>query len=122
MAMRAHTNLVAIIEDDEPHGKALARPLESAGFPTALFGSAEAYLQAAFDREPHCLIIDVNLPGMSGIELMNLMASAGKAPPMIVTSALRERALQVREGSRGEIRFLAKPIDPAALLDAVSGA
>ena len=112
--------LVAIIEDDAPHGRALARLLQAEGFATALFGSAEAYLNAVFEREPRCLIVDVNLPGLSGIELIDLLAAAGKALPIVLTSALPDRATPHHAGI-GSIRFLSKPIDPDALLDAVSG-
>ena len=91
--------LVAVIEDDDIARTALGRLLDAAGFEHALFESAETFLASKRDREWNCLIVDVQLTGMSGIDLQWTLRSVGSDAPVIIitaraTDAIRERAEQ----------------------------
>jgi len=106
--------VVAVVEDDAPSRKALGRLLQAGGFEPALFESAEAYIEAS--PAVLCIVLDVQLPGMSGIELQDRLRAAGTAPPIIVTTASREAALHERAEQNGCAGFFLKPVDGAALI------
>ena len=105
--------VVAVVEDDPPSRIALGRLLRAAGFEPALFESAEAYIDAA--PTPTCIVVDVQLPGMSGIELQQRLRAAGPAPPIIVTTSRREDMIRERAQQNGCAAFFWKPIDGNAL-------
>ena len=101
--------VVAVVEDDPPSRTALGRLLWAAGFEPALFESAEAYIDAALT--PTCIVVDVQLPGMSGLELQQRLGDAGSAPPIIVTTSRREDVIRERAQQNGCAAFFWKPID-----------
>ena len=101
--------VVAVVEDDAPSRTALGRLLWAAGFEPALFESAEAYIDAS--PAPTCLVVDVQLPGMSGIELQQRLRSAGPAPPIIVLTSSHETVVQERAQQNGCAAFFWKPVD-----------
>ena len=105
--------LVAVVEDDAPARTALGRLLRAAGFDPVLFESAEAYLDAA--PAPTCIVVDVKLPGMSGIELQQRLRAAGAAPPIIVTTASRDTVLEERAQQNGCAAFFRKPVNGSLL-------
>jgi FixJ family two-component response regulator len=109
--------VVAVVEDDGPSRTALARLLRAAGFEPALFESAEAYIGAS--PRPTCIVVDVKLPGMSGIELQQRIRAAGAAPPIIVTTSSHETAIQERAQQHGCAAFFWKPVDGFALTAAI---
>jgi len=108
--------LVAVVEDDEPSRAAMGRVLRAGGFEPVLFNSAEAFLEAAPTRSPLCLIVDVHLTGMSGIELQRRLRETGVAPPIIITTGDREESVRVRAQQNGCTAFLQKPFDSTTLL------
>lgn len=108
--------LVAVVEDDAPSRMAIGRLLRAGGFETALFDCAEAFIAAPPCPPPLCLILDVNLTGMSGIELQRRLRDAGWDVPVIVTTAHREDAVRDRAERNGCAGFLWKPFSGAALL------
>jgi len=110
--------VVAVVEDDAAARKALGRMLQAGGFEPALFESAEAYIDAS--PAPLCIVLDVQLPGMSGIELQRRLCAAGTAPPIIVTTASRETALRQRAEQNGCARFFLKPVDGPALIATIA--
>jgi len=110
--------VVAVVEDDAPARKALGRMLQAGGFEPALFESAEAYIAAS--PAALCIVLDVQLPGMSGIELQHRLRAAGTAPPIIVTTASRETALRERAEQGGCTRFFLKPVDGPALIATIA--
>jgi FixJ family two-component response regulator len=110
--------VVAVVEDDAPARKALGRMLQAGGFEPALFESAEAYIDAS--PAAFCIVLDVQLPGMSGIELQSRLRAAGTAPPIIVTTASREAALRERAEQNGCARFFLKPVDGPALIATIA--
>ena len=101
--------VVAVVEDDAPSRRALGRLLQAAGFEPALFESAEAYIDAA--PAPTCVVLDVQLPGMSGIELQERLRAAGPAPPIIVLTSRRDAIVQERAQQNGCVAFFLKPVD-----------
>jgi FixJ family two-component response regulator len=101
--------VVAVVEDDAPSRTALGRLLRAAGFEPVLFESAEAYVEAS--AAPTCIIVDVQLPGMSGLELQQRLRAAGPAPPIIVTTSRHETVIQERAQENGCAAFFWKPVD-----------
>jgi len=113
----ATENIVAIIEDDEGMRNAIRRVLEGEGYATLPFASAEEFLAAQAPCFTKCLVLDVHLPGMSGIELMRRLRAVKHAIPTIVISG---RDLPVRDAeSMHEDCSLAKPFAPESLIQAV---
>ena len=106
--------VVAVVEDDGPSRTALGRLLRAAGFEPALFESAEAYIDAS--PAPTCVVVDVQLPGMSGIELQQRLRAEGPAPPIIVTTARSDEATRERAQQNGCAGFFRKPVDGAMLM------
>ena len=110
--------VVAVVEDDAPARTALGRMLRAVGFEPALFESAEAYIDAS--PAPLCIVIDVQLPGMSGIDLQDHLRAAGTAPPIIVTTANHEAGIRERAEQAGCVRFFLKPVDGSALVTTIA--
>lgn len=112
--------LVAVVEDDAPSRAALGRLLRAGGFEPALFPSAEAFIDAPLERNPLCLILDVQLGGISGIDLQRRLRAAGSAVPIIVITALRDESLRNRAEQTGCTAFFWKPFAAAALLGVIA--
>ena len=110
--------VVAVVEDDPATRKALGRLLRAAGFEPVLFESAEAYLDAG--PVPLCVIVDVRLPGISGIELQQRLSAADAAPPIIVTTATHEPVIRERAQQHGCAGFFLKPVDCKTLMGLIA--
>ena len=110
--------VVAVVEDDGPARTALGRLLRAVGFEPALFESAEAYIEAS--PAPLCAVVDVQLPGMSGIDLQHRLRAAGTATPIIVTTANHEAGIRERAEQNGCVSFLLKPVDGSALMTTIA--
>jgi FixJ family two-component response regulator len=113
------TALISIVDDDESMREAIQSLLRSVGFRTQMFASAEQFLQSDQIETTACLILDVRMPGMSGLELQrHLMATQYRIPIVFVTAhgdeEARSRALQ-----EGAVEFLLKPFSEEALLNAI---
>ena len=118
--MTLHT--VALIEDDAPVRKALARVLRSAGFTVMTFECAEEFLARSPGDTPDCLVLDVNLTGMSGVELSRMLVERGAAiATVFITAADDARTRETLTGA-GVATWLRKPIDRSALIEAVGHA
>jgi len=111
--------LVAVVEDDAPSRVAIGRLLRARGFEPALFHSAEEFIDAPPARSPLCLILDVNLGGMSGIDLQRHLRQRGSTLPIIVTTGRREEAIRDRAEATGCTAFLWKPFTATALLSLI---
>ena len=108
--------IIAIVDDDEPLREALGSVLKAAGFSIDTFASAEEFLNSPNREEIACLILDVRLPGMSGIELQRRLFEAGDATPIIFVTAHGEASLRdvlIKAGAAG---FLNKPVRSDSLL------
>jgi FixJ family two-component response regulator len=118
MSSSKPASVVAVVEDDGPARKALGRLLTAGGFEPALFESAEAYIDAS--PNPLCVVVDVGLPGMSGIELQQRLRDAATAPPIIVTTANHDAVIRERAQHNGCAGFFWKPVDGLALIAAIA--
>lgn len=107
---------VAVVEDDDGARNALGRLLDAAGFESALFESAEAFLGSKPDRDWSCLIVDVQLTGMSGIDLQQTLRAGGSRAPVIVVTAHGSDAIRERAERAGCAAFLTKPFGGDAIL------
>lgn len=110
------TGIIAIVEDDEPLREALGSLMKAAGFSTHTFSSAEEFLDSASRRDTACLILDVRLPGMSGIELQNRLTDADSQFPVIFVTAHGDSSLRDLLMKAGAAGFLNKPVRSDALL------
>ncbi len=117
--MAAIRRKVYIIDDDESVRRALRRLLHSAGFQTATFATAEDFLQSADDRASACLILDVHLPGLSGLALQQQLVAEGRNVPIVFITAYPERQVREQVLQAGAIAFLEKPFEDQSLLEAV---
>ena len=114
--------LVSIVDDDRWVGKSLKRLLKSKGFRAQAFLSAEDYLQFGNHGETACLILDVRLPGMSGLELQHNLAAKQNEVPIIMMSALDRAEIQAHALANGAVTFLEKPFDDNSLMEAIESA
>jgi FixJ family two-component response regulator len=113
---------VAIVDDDDSFSRAITRLLRAAGIESSHYPSAEAFLHDTTSAPADCLVLDVHLGGISGLELRRLLAAHGTATPVIFVtgddeSAIREEALQI-----GCSAYFHKPISGKLLLDAIARA
>jgi CheY-like chemotaxis protein len=116
----AATSIVHVIDDDMGVRRSLARLLAAAGFRVATFASAEAFLENADASTIGCLILDVQLLGMSGIDLQNRMAEEHWPMPVIAMSASLDDRIEQDALRLGAGAFLRKPFDSEALFDALA--
>jgi FixJ family two-component response regulator len=107
---------VAVIEDDDLERGALGRLLQAGGFESDLFESAEAFMASLQNRTWLCLVVDVNLTGMSGIDLQRKLRAEGSKVPIIVTTGNKADAIRERAEQAGCVAFLGKPFSAEAIL------
>jgi FixJ family two-component response regulator len=122
MSIRYNSGLIAIVDDDESVQRALQDLIESDGLSTLCFGSAEQFLDSEARNKAACLIVDIRMPGMSGLELQaRLKAGRCRIPIIFITAHgdAEMRTLAMREGA---VEFLSKPFDDAVLLAIVHAA
>jgi len=110
---------VFVIDDDPSVRKAVARLLRSAGHHAETFGSAEEFLSRPHYDGPGCLILDVKMPGQSGLDLQEVLAKEGYHLPIIFVSGRSDIAISVKAMKGGAVDFLTKPFDNTVLLEAV---
>jgi FixJ family two-component response regulator len=116
------SRIVSVVDDDESVREALRGLLKSAGFRADVFASAEEFLSSGRLGATGCLIVDVRMPGMSGVELQGQLIASNPALPIIFISADGDDEVRARALQRGAIDFLHKPFSDEALLDAVDRA
>lgn len=116
------TVVVVVVDDDEPLRKALASMLRASGFRVITFASAEEFLASFERRTASCLILDVRLPRMSGVELQRHLAEIGESIPIVFVTAHGDDNLRNMLLNSGASSFLAKPVRREALLAAIGAA
>ncbi len=114
--------MVAVVEDDESYRLALQRLLKSAGFLVQTFASAEEFLQSGRQHETGCLIADIRMPGMSGLDLQARLGADHCPIPTIFITAHGDEKMRLQAMRGGAVKFLAKPFDGAILLEGVRAA
>lgn len=110
---------VFIVDDHESFRESLGRLLESVGFPVEKLPSAEAFLERIDPARPGCLILDIRMPGMSGIELQEKLARLRIGIPIIILSAHGDVETAVRVMHSGAVDFIKKPYDVPRLLERI---
>ena len=111
--------MVAVIDDDESYRVAVQRLLKAAGLSVQSFGSAEAFLDSGQQHETGCLIADIRMPGMSGLELQSKLNSDHCPIPTIFMTAHGDETMRLQAMRGGAVKFLTKPFDGETLLQAV---
>lgn len=113
------TPVVVIVDDDESLRRSVRNLLMSVGFRVETFSSAEAFLQSDRRDRTGCLVVDLRMGGMSGIDLLASLAAADVRIPAIVLTAHGDDESRRRSVAAGAVAFLGKPFHGDALLDAV---
>jgi FixJ family two-component response regulator len=114
--------LVSIVDDDPSVRRALERLVEAAGYAVETFASAEEFLGSTSPGPIACLILDVHLNGMNGLELQERLVARGRMFPIIFITAHDDAPTRERIGRSGAAAFLAKPFDRQTLIGAIRGA
>jgi FixJ family two-component response regulator len=114
--------LIAVVDDDAAIRDAVQSLLRAVGLRAAVFASAEDFLQAAQRQATACLIVDVRMPRMSGLELQRQLATAHGPIPIIFITAHGDEATRARALREGAVAFLDKPFSDEVLLRAVQAA
>jgi FixJ family two-component response regulator len=122
MAIQTKTNLVAIVDDDDLMRSALQGMLKSVGLPSQAFASAEEFLKSGQQHQTACLIADIRMPGMSGLELQAKLNAEHCRIPTIFITAHGDAKMRMQALRAGAVEFLAKPFDDEALLGSVRAA
>ena len=120
--MTNNTPIVSIIDDDQGVRHAVQRLIRSRGFVTRAFASAEEFLQSPSLHETVCLITDIQMPGMTGMELHDFMLKQGPPLPVIFLTAFPDERIEKRALAAGALGFLTKPFDAKALISLVNTA
>ena len=120
--MAQHPHLISIIDDDDSLRTALAGLVRSLGYRARAFASAEDFLAAGAAPLSACIVSDIHMPGLSGIELKQRLAQAGCVVPMIMITARSEAGLAERAIASGAFCLLQKPFAAEALIDCLDKA
>ena len=115
--------LVAVVDDDISVRESLESLIRSVGMDVRVFASAEEFLNSAHPRKADCLVLDVRLPGMTGVELHHhLLAHNRKVPVIFITAHASDERARLEARSDWTVAYLPKPFDEDELIDAVHAA
>ena len=116
----SHTGALAyVVDDDVSAREGVARLIRSAGIMTKTFGSGEEFLAGPPPKRPSCLVLDLNLPGLSGLDLQRELAKTGVQVPIIFLTGHGDIPTTVRALKGGAINFLTKPVEDEDLLNTI---
>jgi FixJ family two-component response regulator len=122
MVTQGKTKLVAIVDDDDLMRSALQGLLKAVGLPAQAFASAEEFLQSGQYHQTACLIADIRMPGMSGLELQAKLNAEHCRIPTIFITAHGDAKMRMQALRAGAVEFMAKPFDDEVLLESVRAA
>jgi FixJ family two-component response regulator len=122
MITQRKTKLVAIVDDDDSMRGALHGLLKAVGLPALAFASAEEFLNSGQQHQTACLIADIRMPGMSGLDLQARLNSERCRIPTIFITAHGDAKMRLQALREGAVEFLSKPFDDEALLESVRAA
>jgi FixJ family two-component response regulator len=114
--------LISIIDDDPSVRVATNRLVRSLGYAAHTFASADGFLQSPHVNDTACVIADVQMPGMSGIELQSHLIAQGCSVPIIFITAFPEESIRARALKAGAVCFLSKPFDGTILIECIDTA
>ena len=112
-------NLISVVDDDESIRRTTTRLIESFGFRAAAFESADSFLRSGQLRDTACLIVDVQMPGMNGLQLQSHLAAEGRGIPIIFITAYDDKESRRRAMQAGAVGFLGKPFSDEHLLQTI---
>ena len=116
------SNLISIVDDDESVRRTTKRLVESFGYRAAVFESAETFLKFGQLNETSCLVVDVQMPGMNGLQLQSHLATEGWSIPIIFISAYGNKQSRRKAMQAGAVAFLEKPFNDEHLLKSIRSA
>jgi FixJ family two-component response regulator len=122
MSLEHKSRLIAIVDDDKSVQNALRDLIESEGLSAVCFGSAEEFLESGDRHKAACLIADIRMPGMSGLELQARLNAEHYRIPIIFITAHGDAKMRIQAMCDGAVEFLTKPFDNKVLLDTVRAA
>ena len=122
MNIEDNTKLIAIVDDDRLVQSSLWDLIEAEGLPAQCFGSAEDFLRSHERHKAACLIADIRMPGMSGLELQAKLNAEHCRIPIIFITAHGDAKMRIQAMCDGAVEFLTKPFDNKVLLDTVRAA
>jgi FixJ family two-component response regulator len=122
MAIQGKINMVVVVDDDDLMRSALQGLLKAVGLPARAFASAEEFLESGQQHQAACLIADIRMPGMSGLELQAKLNAERCRIPTIFITAHGDAKMRMQALRAGAVEFLAKPFDDEALLESVRAA
>ena len=114
--------LISVIDDDESFRLALVGALRSLGYRTQGFASAEEFIAGGGEGSSDCIITDVHMPGMSGLDLIRQLAARGSTLPVILITGRSEPGLEIKAAANGAVCLLRKPFEMDALADCLERA
>ena len=120
--LRVKTVFIAVIDDDESFRIALVESLNSLGYAASGFCSAEDFIAADGMDSWDCAITDIQMPGMSGLDLARRIASSGHKTPIIMITARKEAGLEAKSTACGAVGLLRKPFETDALIECLERA
>jgi len=122
MRMPKNKIYVAVVDDDESFARALGRLLRASEFEVCIFASAEEFLGATALKPPDCLVLDIQLGGMSGVELQQRLHELGHPAPIIFVTAHDSAEIRAEAERAGCVAYLRKPVASHVLLEAMARA
>jgi FixJ family two-component response regulator len=122
MDAKETTKLVAIVDDDDSMRSAVQDLLEAVDLPAQGFASAEEFLRSGRQHDAACLIADIRMPGMSGLELQASLRAQRCSIPIIFITAHGDEKMRLQARRQGAVEFLSKPFDNEILIDSVRAA
>jgi FixJ family two-component response regulator len=122
MSIQYNSRLVAIVDDDESVQRALQDLIESDGLSALCFGSAEQLLDSEARNKAACLIADIRMPGLSGLELQAKLKAERCRIPVVFITAHGDAEMRIHAMREGAVQFLSKPFDDTVLLEIVHAA
>lgn len=114
--------MIHIVDDEEAIRRSAGFMLKTSGYSVATYASGDAFLQAAKDLEIGCVLLDVRMPGMDGLEVQKVMAERGIAMPVVVLTGHGDITVAVRAMKGGAVDFIEKPFEKSVLLTAITAA
>jgi len=114
--------LIAVVDDEESVRKALGRLISAAGFNAQTFSSGQEFLRSVQQQPPHCVVLDLRMPQMSGFDVQAALLQAGARLPVVAVTGDDSPDTRARAMRQGAIACLRKPVDDAMLMDAIHAA
>ena len=109
-------HLISVIDDDDPFRRALVESLGSLGYDARGYASADEFVAVDGEASCDCIVTDIHMPGMSGIDLKLMLSARGSTVPVIMITARSDRGLEARALASGAVCLLKKPFDSAQLV------